>query len=132
MAITAGGSVLVADKGNHRIRSCTGDGTTSTLAGSGTAGFLDGAAATARFSSPEGVAVDAAGDIYVADTANHRIRKISAAGIVSTVCGSCTAGFADGVGVSAQLSSPTDIVVTASGAVLIAYSANHRIRRLIG
>ena len=132
VAITAGGSVLVADKGNHRIRSCTGDGTTSTLAGSGTAGFLDGAAATARFSSPEGVAVDAAGDIYVADTANHRIRKISAAGIVSTVCGSGTAGFADGVGVSAQLSSPTDIVVTASGAVLIADSANHRIRRLIG
>ena len=76
VAVDAQGNLYVADSANHRIREITPGGTVTTLAGSGTPGNADGPATEARFRAPEGVAVDSAGNVYVADTGNHRIRKI--------------------------------------------------------
>jgi len=72
MAIDGSGNVYVADPGNNRIRKITPEGTVTTLAGSGTAGFADGAATVAQFKGPEGVAVDGSGNVYLADTTNNR------------------------------------------------------------
>ena len=88
VAIDGAGNIYVADTGNSVIRKITANGTVSTLAGiAGVSGALDGAAATATFAIPSGVTVDAAGNVYVADTGNHKIRKISVAGIVTTIAG---------------------------------------------
>jgi len=76
LAVDAAGNVYVADVNNHRIRKVTAAGVVTTLAGS-TGGYLDGTGAAARFANPFGVAVDAAGNVYVADTDNHRIRQIN-------------------------------------------------------
>ena len=92
-------------------------GEVSTLAGS-TQGFADGVGSTAQFSSPKGVAVDSAGIVYVADTNNHKIRKILPDGTVSTLAGS-TQGYADGVGAAAQFSHPEYIAVTGDGIVYV-------------
>ena len=102
-----------------------------TLAGSGTPGALDGAGAAAQFYNPAGVACDASGNVYVADQANHRIRKILAAtGVVSTLAGS-TQGFADGTGAAAQFGNPQGVACDGSGNVYVADRDNQRIRRIV-
>ncbi|MFY8000448.1 MAG: hypothetical protein ACOVSW_17770, partial [Candidatus Kapaibacteriota bacterium] len=124
------GDAYVADQQGYRIRKITAGTTVSTLAGSGGFGFMDGAGATAQFRDPHGVAVDALGNVYVADANNHRIRKITSAGVVSTLAGSGVAGFADGLGAAAQFNTPVGIALDASGNVYVADGSNHRIRKI--
>ena len=101
----------------------------STFAGTGSAGHAEGIGSTALFNSPYGVAVDSRGNVYVADANNHLIRKITPAGVVSTLAGS-TGGFADGTGIAAQFNDPTGVAVDSSGNVYVADFNNHRIRKL--
>ncbi|NPV49482.1 MAG: hypothetical protein HPY69_21265, partial [Armatimonadetes bacterium] len=102
----------------------------STFAGSGTAGFADGATGGAGFSGARGVAVDDQGNVYVADTVNHRIRKISG-GLVSTLAGNGTAGALDGSGSGATFQFPSGLAFCARDrALYVAEHARHRIRRV--
>ena len=120
VAVDAAGTVYVADAGNHTIRQISPAGVVTTLAGSGSVGNTNGPAATARFYWPTGVAVDAAGTVYVADRGNHVIRQISAAGVVSTLAGRVgVPGIADGTGPSARFHDPVEVTVDAAGAVYV-------------
>jgi sugar lactone lactonase YvrE len=129
LAVDANGNVYVADRGNNRIRKITAAGVVTTLAG-GTQGYKDGTGSAAQFSYPEGVAVDAAGNAYVADSGNNRIRKISPAGVVTTLAGSGIQGAQNGSAASAQFSGPADVVVDASGNLYVADSGNSQIRKI--
>ncbi len=94
VAVLPGPTIVVADKDNHRLRAIALDGTTTTIAGDGTVGWQDGAAATARFAAPQGVAIDGSGAIVVTDTDNYRIRRL-VGGQVTTVAGDGVAGYLD-------------------------------------
>jgi streptogramin lyase len=100
------------------------------LAGS-TGGYADGTGTAAQFSLPAGVAVDASGNVYVADYANHKIRRITPAGVVTTVAGTSN-GYTDGTGTAAQFYYPTGVAVDASGNMYVADYNNHKIRRITG
>lgn len=132
VAADASGNVYVADSGNQSIRKITPAGVVTTLAGSnGLIGSADGTGSSARFFSPSGVAVDTSGNLYVADSGNHTIRKITPAGVVTTLAGSPLApGSANGTGSAARFFSPYGVAVDAGGNVLVADSANHLIRKI--
>jgi len=130
VAVDSGGNIYVADSTNHRIRKITSAGVVSTLAGSGTGFFANGIGTSAQFNYPRGMAVDSGGNIYVADSHNHRIRKITAAGDVDTLAGSGAEGFANGIGTSAQFHRPHGVAVDSVGNVYVADSSNHRIRKI--
>ena len=126
VAMDSTGKHYVADVKNHMIR-VVHKGQVTTLAGSGTAGFADGAAAVAKFNSPIGVAVDSAGKVYVADQLNHRIRVVHN-GQVTTLAGSGMDGFANGTAASAMFDTPFGVAVDGAGKVYVADKMNHRIR----
>jgi mucin-19 len=125
-----GGSVYVVDTYNHCIRKITSSGVVITLAGSAVAGFADGIGTNAKFYNPTGIVFDLFGNLIIADTNNHRIRKITPSGVVSTLAGSGTSGFADGVGTNAQFSYPRSIARDSFGSIYIIDSYNYRIRKL--
>ena len=129
VAVDASANVYVADFGNNRIRKITPAGVVSTLAGS-TQGFANGTATTAKFSGPSGVAVDAAGNVYVADAINNQIRKVTADGVVTTLAGYVMSGSVDGTGTGAWFNHPSGLALDAAGNVFVADSWNHRIRKI--
>ena len=134
VAVDGSGNLYIADLGNHRIRKVDSSGNISTVAGTGTSGFSgDGAAATsAQLNRPEGVAVDGSGNLYIADSSNHRIRKVDTSGNISTVAGTGTSGFSgDGAAATAaRLSLPEGVAVDGSGNLYIADRPNQRIRKV--
>ena len=132
VAVDGGGNVFVADTGNCTIRKITSDGVVSTLAGTtGISGSADGAGSAARFSAPYGVAVDGGGNVFVADTGNCTIRKITSDGVVSTLAGLAGSyGSADGAGSAARFSSPYGVAVDGGGNVFVADTGNCTIRKI--
>jgi sugar lactone lactonase YvrE len=127
VAVAPTGAVFFVEEAGNRVRSVV-NGTVSTVAGDGTAGFKDGPAATARFNLPRGVAVDSFGKIYVADSFNYRVRVISN-GVVSTVAGDGTQGIVDGVGTSARFYEPASLAVSADGkTIYVGDEYGHRVR----
>lgn len=138
VAVGPDDTIYVADAGNNRVRVVRGQTdsagvttyTVSTLAGNATAGYADGLAASARFNGPQGVAVDGAGVVYVADTGNNRVRRIASDGLVTTLAGDGTPGFANGAGAQARFNAPRGVAVDNFGNVYVADSGNSSVRRI--
>jgi hypothetical protein len=130
VAVDGATNLYVADTVNHTIRLITPAGVASTLAGSaGVSGSADGTNSTALFNQPQGVAVDSAGNVYVADTGNQTIRQITPAGVVSTLAGLAgVSGSANGTGSNARFYQPEGVAVDKVGNVYVADTWNHTIR----
>jgi hypothetical protein len=132
VAVDASGNIYIADTANNRIRKVNPSGTITTAAGNGTQGFSgdDGDATIAELAYPRGVGADASGNIYIPDTLNSRIRKVSTNGIITTVAGVATNGYSgdNGLATSAQLNGPMGATVDATGNIYIADMSNRRIR----
>jgi sugar lactone lactonase YvrE len=130
VAIGPRGAIYVADGGEaNRIRIVQPDGAVSTLAG-GKEGFVDGLGAAAAFNTPSAIALDHLGNLYVADTGNHAIRRIAPGGAVTTLAGNGSPGYVDGIGRAAQFNGPVGIAVDDAGIVYVADTYNDRIRRI--
>ncbi|MCO4761826.1 MAG: hypothetical protein KC502_09995 [Myxococcales bacterium] len=138
LALAADGAVYVADTFNHRIRKITKDGKATVLAGGPLAGQKNGAALSASFNKPTGIAIDGAGNLYIADRDNHLIRKIAKDGTVSTVAGSnepggfgqpLKGGYKDDKGTAAKFNSPSALFL-AGGALYVADTGNNRVRKV--
>lgn len=128
VAADAGGNVYVADAGeSNRIRKISPEGIVTTLAG-GREGFADGAGAAAAFHTPSALALDREGNVYVADTGNHRIRKVTPSGEVTTLAGDGAAGYADGPAASARFDAPVGVAADREGNVYVADTYNDRVR----
>ena len=132
VAVDGDGNVYVAGGGDHTIRKITPTGVVTTLAGvAESSGSTDGAGADARFRQPYGVAVDGDGNLYVADADNHTIRKITPAGVVTTLAGTAESyGSADGRGPLARFSRPYGVAVDGDGNLYVADRNNHTIRKI--
>jgi uncharacterized repeat protein (TIGR01451 family) len=134
VAVDGSGNLYIADQYNNAVRKVSPAGIITTVAGNGTQGFSGdaGRATSAELNLPCGVAVDGAGNLYIADQGNNRIRKVSAAGIITTVAGNGTAGYTgDNIAASsAELNNPTAVAVDAAGNVYIADDFNERIREV--
>jgi uncharacterized protein (TIGR03437 family) len=134
VAVDSSGNVYIADTANGRVRKVSASGTISTVAGSGAIGYGgDGGAATsAQLYTPSAVAVDAAGNLYIADFSNNRIRKVSTSGTITTVAGNGNSGFTGdgGPATSANLDTPSGVAVDAAGNIYIADTGNNRIRQV--
>ncbi len=128
LGIDSSGNVYVADTNSNAIRKVTSSGTASTLAGSSTAGYQDATGTSARFSGPQGLVVNSSGTVYVADTNNNRIRKVTSAGVVTTVAGSGGAGTDDGLTTAAEINQPKGLALDPGGTLYVADSANSLIR----
>ena len=130
IALAPDGTIYISDAGeSNRIRKITPEGVVTTLAG-GSEGFADGVGPAARFHTPSGIALDANGNLYVADTGNNRIRKVTPEGQVSTVAGGATAGNADGPGEQARFNGPMGVAVDLNGNIFVADAYNDSLRRI--
>jgi len=132
VAVDPFGNIFVADTGNQTIRFVTPDGTVVTVAGQpGILGSADGIGGAAQFNSPQGLAVDSSGNVYVADAGNDTIRKITPSAEVSTLAGSAgQPGYVDGVGGTARFNLPTGVAVDGEGNVYVADEGNHLLRKI--
>jgi sugar lactone lactonase YvrE len=132
LAADRNGNLYVSDTGNQTIRKVSAAGLVTTLAGSvGVCGSADGSAMLAQFCDPRGIALDASGNLYVADTGNHTIRMIDPAGRVSTIAGSPgVCGSADGRGSAAHFCQPRDITVDRKGLLYVADTSNSSVRMI--
>lgn len=132
VAIDASGNIFVADTNNHRIRKVDTQGTISTIAGTGVSGYAGdtGAATSARLNSPRGLAFDSGGRLYVADTANNRIRRVDTSGTITTVAGNGVGGYlTDRVAATGtRINAPRGVAVDSQGNLYIADTGNNRIR----
>ncbi len=133
-AVDAAGNLFIADTLNHCIREVTAAGAISTIAGTGQAGSGgdEGPATAALLDAPQGIAVDANGGVYIADTGNHRIRQVTADGVIHSIAGQSAAGFSGdgGPALQAQLHSPGGLALDSSGNLYVADTGNNRVRRL--
>jgi uncharacterized repeat protein (TIGR01451 family) len=134
VAVDGAGNLYIADTDNNRVRKVSTAGIITTVAGNGTAAYSgDGGQATgAEIYQPEGVAVDGAGNLYVADTQNSRVRKVSTAGIITTVAGNGTLGYSGdgGQATGAELYRPEGVAVDGAGNLYIADTDNNRVRKV--
>lgn len=132
ITVDAGGNLFVSDTGNNTIRKITSAGAATTIAGSvGSTGSSDGTAQNARFNQPGGIAVDGAGNLYVADTQNHTIRKVSSSGVVSTLAGSAgQSGQNDGTADNARFNQPWGLVLDPAGNLYVADTGNDTVRKV--
>ncbi len=124
------GNLYVAERSGNKIRKITPTGVVTTLAGSGVAGSIDGIGVSASFITPQDLCSDLAGNIYVADTGNNKIRKITPSGVVSTFAGSGISGSSDGVGLAASFWEPAGICFDGISNLYIGDSRNHKIRKI--
>ena len=137
LALASSGDLYIADTGNHAVRKVSAaTGFITTYAGTGTSGFLgDGGAATsARLSSPQAVSLNSAGDLFIADTGNDRVRRVAGSGTITTIAGTGVAGNTGdgGPATAARLSSPRGVAVSATGAYYIGDRGNDRVRKVTG
>ena len=130
VAVDSDGNMYVADATNNRIRKITPDGVITTLAGSGAATFVNGNGTAATFNHPTGIAIDKQGNLFVADSLNNAIRKITQGGDVTTYAGTGQPGYTEGPGSTAQFKGPAGIAVDTAGNVYVADAGNERIRKI--
>ena len=123
-------NLYIADADNNCIRKITSAGIVSTYAGTGVAGYADGVATSAQFKAPSDLCIDNAGNVYVSDFENQRIRKIDITGNVTTIAGNGNIGFVDGNNADAEFDYPRGIVMDSEGNLFISDSWNHRIRKI--
>ena len=132
VAVDGSGNIYIADRGNNRVRMVNSSGIITTFAGSWSFGFSgDGGPATsARLHNPAGVAVDAGGNVYIADEFNARVRMVNTSGVISTIAGNGTFGFGGdgGLAITAELYQPVGVVLDGSGNIYIADQSNNRVR----
>ena len=131
MAADASGNIYIADGENNLIRKMTPDGTVTTFAGSGNNAHADGTGTGASFRVPWGLAFDAAGNLYVADRGDGRIRKITSAGVVTTVAGNGTTATVNGIGTNASFYDPYALAVDTKGNIYVADGLANTVRKIV-
>lgn len=129
IAVDAANNIYVSETSGNRIRKITPDGVVTTIAGDGSFGYQDGNGVGTKFDQPLGIELDTSGNLYVADSGNNRIRKITPDGTVRTIAGN-TQGYSDGIGTAALFYAPCDLVFDAMGNLIVTDSHNQRIRKI--
>ena len=131
IAVDASGNAYVTDNDNRKIRKITPAGVVTTFAGSGANGSADGTGTAATFAMPYGITIDGSGNLFITDLFNYKIRKITPAGVVTTIAGSGASGSADGIGSAASFSSPYSVTTNSSGTLLyVADKITYKIRKV--